>query len=111
MLVDVKDHQNLQSHAVSFLQLDDEKSGPAKVLAFLTQKAQILKSPVLSTLALKLEVGEGKDHFVKVRSLIKDLIEKLEADAEAEETQKTFCDEKMGEAVDDRDTAIGAIEG
>merc|ERR1719335_918541 len=111
MLVPVKDHPHSKSQTVSFIQVHEESFAPAKALAFLTQQAHRLHSPILSTLALKLETGEGKDHFVKVRSIIKDLIAKLEADAEAEASQKTFCDEKMGAAIEDRDTANGAIEG
>merc|ERR1719235_3104207 len=59
---------------------------------------------------LKINSGVGKDHFVKVRGLIKDLIAKLEADAESEASQKAFCDENMKKALTDRDTAIGDVE-
>merc|ERR1719235_825554 len=59
---------------------------------------------------LKINSGVGKDHFVKVRGLIKDLIAKLEADAESEATQKAFCDENMEKATTDRDEAIGEVE-
>merc|ERR1712118_453737 len=46
----------------------------------------------------------------KVRGLIKDLIAKLKADAEAEQTQKDFCDEEMKKAIEGRDEAIGKVE-
>merc|ERR1719450_378624 len=59
---------------------------------------------------LKINLGVGKDHFVKVRGLIKDLIAKLEADAESEASQKAFCDENMEKATTDRDEAIGEVE-
>ena len=39
---------------------------------------------------MKIRVGVGVDHFVKVRGMIKDLIAKLEADAEAEATNGGF---------------------
>merc|ERR550537_602304 len=42
--------------------------------------------------------------------MIKDLIAKLEADAEAEATQKGFCDTAMKEATEARDTAKAGIE-
>merc|ERR1712159_181702 len=42
--------------------------------------------------------------------LIKDLIAKLEADAEVEASQKEFCDKNMKEAVEERDEAIGDVE-
>ena len=40
----------------------------------------------------------------KVRGLIKDLIEKLRADAKSEAEQKSFCDKAMKKALTDRDT-------
>merc|ERR1719386_599922 len=89
-----------------------------KVMALLAKKAAQLKSPALSTLMTKIKLGYGskfeeklsKDHFVKVRGLIKDLIKKLEADAESEQTQKDFCDEEMKKATTARDEAIGGVE-
>jgi len=88
---------------VSFLQLRG-KQAPKHALRkakqaavhYLLDKANSLKSKRLSAIAAKLELG--KDHFVKVRGIIKDLIAKLEADAEAEATQKGYCDEEMGKA-------------
>jgi len=56
---------------------------------------------VLSAAALKVQAAE--DHFVKVRSIIKDLVAKLEADKLAEATQKEFCDKSMSAAVTTRD--------
>merc|ERR1712113_383945 len=50
------------------------------------------------------------DHFVKVRSIIKDIISKLASQAKAEEKQKSFCDKAMKEAISDRDDANGEIE-
>merc|ERR1719159_545969 len=59
---------------------------------------------MLSTLAMKARSQE--DHFVKVRSMIKDFIAKLEAEAET----KSFCDKEMSAAIGDRDAATAAIE-
>jgi len=50
------------------------------------------------------------DHFVKVRTIIKDLMARLESDAEAETTQKSFCDEGMAESIASRDKAQANIE-
>ena len=97
--------------AASFLQLRGSKSAPTK--AELAQKAQAflmlesskLNSPVLSALAMK--VHSAEDHFVKVRTLIKDLLSKLKADAEAEATQKGFCDKEMSKAINqDRKSVV-----
>jgi len=47
---------------------------------------------------------------VKVRGLIKDLISKLEADAQSEATQKSYCDEHMKTQVTARDDAKLSLE-
>jgi len=101
-----------KARAMSFLQVrsDASTSVPGRLLALLTRKAASLRSPILSTLAMKLQVVMGKDHFVKVRGIIRDLIEKLEADAESEASQKAFCDKEMGEQTSARDEAIGKVE-
>merc|ERR1719453_1298013 len=52
-----------------------------------------------------------EDHFVKVRTMIKDMIAKLENDASEEADQKAWCDEEMTNAMQQRDTNIGEIEG
>merc|ERR1719316_531538 len=52
----------------------------------------------------------GPDHFVKVREIIKDLIAKLEADADAEATAKTACDENMKSAIEKRDKNAADLE-
>jgi predicted nucleic acid-binding Zn-ribbon protein len=57
-----------------------------------------------------MRVKVAADHFVKVRAVIHDLINKLEDDAEAEATQKSFCDENMQSALADRDRANAELE-
>merc|ERR1719223_1961301 len=57
-----------------------------------------------------MKVSTSEDHFVKVRGLIKDLIEKLEADAKSEATQKSFCDGAMKDATTSRDGAQADVE-
>eukprot|EP00746_Dinoflagellata_sp_MGD_P125397 gnl/MRDRNA2_/MRDRNA2_60154_c0_seq1.p1 gnl/MRDRNA2_/MRDRNA2_60154_c0~~gnl/MRDRNA2_/MRDRNA2_60154_c0_seq1.p1 ORF type:complete len:739 (+),score=277.72 gnl/MRDRNA2_/MRDRNA2_60154_c0_seq1:91-2217(+) len=97
---------------VQFIQLRGatSKARLTKALALIEQRSRQLKSTTLQALMLKINLGAGKDHFVKVRGLIKDLIAKLEADAESEASQKAFCDENMKKATTDRDTAIGDVE-
>jgi len=105
---------NLAQKATSFLQLRGTSAEALKVAAtmraegLLAREAKALKSPVLSVMSMKVKLAA--DHFVKVRGLIKDLIQKLEDDAEAEATQKGFCDKEMGDAVRSRDQANAALE-
>jgi len=79
-----------------------------RVREFLYNAAERTESKALSAVAEHVILAE--DHFVKVRGLIKDLIEKLKADAEAEATTKGICDTKMAAAISDRDEAQSKIE-
>jgi len=76
--------------------------------SFLHVRAMKLRSVTLAALANR--IRSGKDHFVKIRGLIKDLIAKLKEDAAAEADQKGFCDKEMKSAVDSRDEHQGDIE-
>merc|ERR1719379_1859786 len=97
-----KGHWEWVSDQASFLQISRPKhhhvhsSTAQKLLRYLQRQSLKLKSSVLSTLALKMKT----DHFVKVRTMIKDMVAKLEADAEAEQTQKGWCDEEMQKATE-----------
>jgi len=66
------------------------------------------KSTALAALTMRIKVSE--DHFVKVRALIKDLIERLKDQAKAEASTKSFCDKGMKKAIDNRDSANSQIE-
>merc|ERR1719327_820625 len=74
---------------------------------YLQKQAKALKSASLETLMMQMK----EDHFVKVRTMIKDMIAKLEADASAEADQKAWCDEAMTAAMEKRDENTGAVEG
>merc|ERR1719463_600160 len=78
-----------------------------KMLKYLKQQAKALKSATLSALMTQMK----EDHFVKVRTMIKDMIAKLEADADAGQDQKGWCDEEMTKAMAQRDENIAGIEG
>merc|ERR1719183_2917498 len=62
--------------------------------------AQKEKSPALAQLASRMNQtmrsGNG-DVFAKVKSLISNMIEKLLAEAQADATEKAFCDKEMAE--------------
>merc|ERR1719498_1876013 len=84
----------------SFLQLQsrtDMKN--AEVVAALKKLAREHHSAALAQLASRIKAvmayGVGDDVFAKVKSLITDMIAKLEKEAEAEATEKAYCDEEM----------------
>merc|ERR1719199_761302 len=78
-----------------------------QVLSYLKKRATALKSKSLEALMVQMK----EDHFVKVRTMIKDMVAKLEADASAEADQKGWCDEEMTKAMNQRDENVGTIEG
>jgi len=94
--------------SLSFLQKGEDAKGlpQRKAIQFLESEAARLASPNLSQLVLKLK----QDHFKKVRDMIKDMVAKLEADAEEEQTQKGWCDDEMEKSTSKRDESIGDIE-
>lgn len=99
--------------ASSFLQVRaSQATSSADVVVRAAQLLQHLGNKMDSTVLLtaSVRVQASKDHFVKVRQIIKDMISRLEADAEAEASQKSFCDKAMGENVKNRDDAQAEVE-
>merc|ERR1712061_411246 len=86
----------------------DKDKAVQRVFSFLHGAAGKMSSSVLASAAMRVEVS--RDHFVKVRELIKDLINKLKADSIAEVDRKGFCDGAMEKAVKARDEAKAKIE-
>jgi chromosome segregation ATPase len=114
-LVGLQKAATAPSSSVSFVQIKSvqhQQSGKEgslqKVRSFLGDVAERTGSRALSALAVRVSLAE--DHFVKVRSLIKDLIAKLKADAKAEAEQKGICDTGMAKAINKRDEANAKIE-
>merc|ERR1719316_574225 len=96
---------------VGFLQLKVERMPAAarkKVIAFLSGRASALKSAALSTLLLKLR--DAPSPFAKVKTMIEELIKKLEADAQSEQSQKEWCDKETKNAEDERDEAQNEMD-
>jgi len=89
--------------------LNGDKDKLQRLASRISAQAHSLNSGALAVLALQLQTV-GPDHFVKVRSLIKDLIKKLKADAKAEASSKSFCDKGMSKAVEKRDKSAAARE-
>merc|ERR1740115_74258 len=77
--------------------------------------AQKQKSTVLAQLAQRMAVairagGSESDPFAKVKSLIRNMIEKLLSEAQADATEKAFCDKEMGETEAKKAEKEAAIE-
>merc|ERR1719291_1006460 len=53
--------------------------------------------------------GAGSDPFVKVKSMITDLIAKLEKEAQEEASEKAYCDEQMGKTGAKKDELDNAV--
>jgi chromosome segregation ATPase len=53
--------------------------------------------------------GSQADVFAKIKGLIQDMIEKLEAEAEADATEKAFCDKELAETNQKKDDKTDEI--
>merc|ERR1719498_968750 len=73
----------------------------SEVIALVKKLARDHHSAALAQLASRIAVvvryggKNGADPFAKVKGLISDMIAKLEKEAEAEATEKAYCDEQM----------------
>jgi len=73
-------------------------------------------SSVLAQLAsrlsstVKFSTGSQADVFAKIKGLITDMVEKLEAEAEADATEKAYCDKELGETNMKKDDKTSEIE-
>jgi len=73
----------------------------SEVVALVKRVAREQHSAALAQLAthvdavLRFGATSGEDVFGKVKGLVRDLIERLEAEAQSEATEKAYCDEQM----------------
>merc|ERR1719409_2133128 len=73
--------------------------------------AQKHKSSALAQLASKMAAAmHSRDPFAKVKGLISNMIEKLLAEAEADATEKAYCDKEMAETEQKKADKEAAIE-
>jgi hypothetical protein len=79
-------------------------------LAKKTSSAELaqLASRVAST--VRFGGGSKEDIFAKVKGLITDMVEKLEAEAQADATEKAFCDKELAETNVKKDDKTAEIE-
>merc|ERR1719230_525171 len=73
----------------------------AEIVSLIKKLAREHHSAALAQLASRVAAvvrygaSSGEDPFEKVKSLIRDMIVKLESEASAEATEKAYCDEEM----------------
>jgi hypothetical protein len=104
---------------VSFLQAGSKISTSAdlakfEAVRFVRDLAAKQNSPALAQLAsrmssaMRLSSGSS-DPFAKVKGLITDMLNKLEADADADASQKAYCDKEMAESHEKEDDLKNTI--
>merc|ERR1719316_703231 len=59
---------------------------------------------------MRMSSGDGEDPFSKVKGLIMDMIEKLEAEAGADAKHKAYCDKELAYADEKKANRIAEIE-
>jgi len=103
------------SQSYDFLQTSAQ-SGNTQVVHFVRQLAKKQRSPQLAQLASRLAsevrfgTGSQEDIFAKIKGLITDMVEKLEAEAEADATKKAYCDKELAETNQKKDDKTSEIE-
>merc|ERR1711920_940835 len=90
----------LQTSARSMLQTQADLAG-SEVVSAVKHLAKQQHSAALAQLAariasvLRFGRAKGGDRFAKIKGLISDMIAKLESEADADATEKAYCDEQM----------------
>merc|ERR1719287_134547 len=106
---------------VSFLQLarssiaTRQDLGNFEAVHLVRDLAEKEKSSMLAQLARRMASAmqsgaDSSDVFAKVKGLIADMVEKLEAEAEADATEKGYCDKQLAETTQKKDDKTTEIE-
>merc|ERR1719324_2360513 len=89
---------------LSFMQVSSSSDlAGVEAVRHIRDLARKTKAPALAQLAsrmqsaMRLGAAAGDDPFAKVKGLITDMIATLESDAEADASQKAYCDKEMAE--------------
>jgi len=104
----------------SFLQVARSRMGTGADLAGYEAVRQVRdlarrhRSSALAQLATRMNValrsGAGSDPFAKIKGLISDMIDRLEDEADADATQKEYCDKQLSETQDKKEEKSAEIE-
>jgi len=93
--------------------LQQSQSGGLQVVKFLRELAQSKHLPALAQLSMRMDAaiqGSEGDPFAKVKGLIQDMIETLEKEAEADATEKAYCDKELAETNAKKDAKTTEIK-
>merc|ERR1719512_587706 len=97
---------------VSFLQQQSQSRG-FEVVRFLRELSQKKHFPALAQLSMRMDAAiraSTGDPFAKVKGLIQDMIETLEKEAEADATEKAYCDKELAETNAKKDAKTTEIK-
>jgi len=95
--------------ATNFMQMSRRKTAKAKLLKFLTLESGRLRSTILSSVLLRIQMGKS-DHFKSIRELINNLITKLDEQLESETKMKEWCDTELTREHKGREKERDAIQ-
>jgi len=104
------------SQSYSFIQLSSRADlANAEVVGLVKKLAKEHHSAALAQLAsrigavIRFGAAGGDDVFAKVKSLITDMISKLESEAKSEATEKAYCDEELAKSEAKKSELEGVI--
>jgi chromosome segregation ATPase len=104
---------------ISFVQVDSLKNGADlanfEAVRLVRELARTTKDAALTQLASRMAAAVrrakgGADPFAKVKELIKGMIEKLLSDAQADATQKAYCDKELAESASKKADRTATID-
>merc|ERR1719399_1561351 len=101
------------SQSYGFLQTSSTSNDAVRFVRQLAKKQHSMAlGQLASRMASELRFGTGSqaDIFGKIKGLITDMIEKLEAEAEADATKKAYCDKELSETNAKKDDKTSEIE-
>lgn len=98
--------------SISYSFLQKGQTGPTlEVEHMVRDLARKQNSAALAQLAQRIaNAGSSSDPFAKIKSLISDMIDKLESEADADATEKAYCDKETKETTAKKNEKTAEIE-